>query len=291
MIQIASLHIYPVKSCGAVDLSEAKIGPRGFENDRNWIIVNSRGEKVTQREHSRLALVRPSLEQGELTLDAPNMPTLAVSKSEGESSQIDVWDNICPGIRESDEAAAWFSEYLGEPAALYRFDGTGHRPVDTEWAGESGVGTGFSDITQFLVANESSLTELNKWRADQGMAASRIDRFRANIVLSGLQPWQEDEIAALETEDGSAKIELVRPCSRCRITDVDQQTGVEEDLGNLHILGQNRKFRNYLGGAKVMFGVQAITLNGEAQSLRVGQELKRAEVSTGLPGLPRLFPL
>jgi uncharacterized protein YcbX len=218
------------------------------------------------------------------------MSEITIQTSSGEARQIDVWDNMCPGIRESDEAAEWLSEYLHEPAALYRFDTTGHRPVDTEWAGESGVGAAFNDITQFLVANQTSLTDLNKWRAEQDMPESRIDRFRANIVLEGLEPWEEDKIPALEAR-GGAKLELVRPCSRCRVTDVDQQTGVEEDLGNLHILGQNRKFRNYLGGAKVMFGVQAITLNGTGQTLKVGQELHKAEVSAGLPGLPRLFPL
>lgn len=49
-----------------------------FFRIRRWIIVKS-GRPETQRQLSRMALIRPSFTAAGLTLDAPNMPTLTVS--------------------------------------------------------------------------------------------------------------------------------------------------------------------------------------------------------------------
>jgi uncharacterized protein YcbX len=46
-VTVKSLHIYSVKSCGSIDLSEATIEERGFTYDRNWMIVTPGGTKVT----------------------------------------------------------------------------------------------------------------------------------------------------------------------------------------------------------------------------------------------------
>ncbi len=56
---IKSLTIYPVKSCGPVEMQRALIGPRGFVYDRNWVIVREDDAVfVTQREYPRMALIQ-----------------------------------------------------------------------------------------------------------------------------------------------------------------------------------------------------------------------------------------
>jgi uncharacterized protein YcbX len=51
-----------------------------------------------------------------------------------------------------------------------------------------------------------------------------MDRFRPNIVLAGLPAWAEDHIDTLRI--GALTLRLVKPCTRCTIPAVDQQTGL-----------------------------------------------------------------
>ena len=57
MITIASLFVYPVKSCRGIALLQARLTPRGLQYDREWMVVSRDGRFLTQREAPRLALV------------------------------------------------------------------------------------------------------------------------------------------------------------------------------------------------------------------------------------------
>jgi uncharacterized protein YcbX len=52
-----------------------------------------------------------------------------------------------------------------------------------------------------------------------------MSRFRPNIVIEGAGSFGEDSIAALALPDAEGRLEFARPCSRCVITDIDQQSG------------------------------------------------------------------
>jgi hypothetical protein len=39
MGHIASLHVYPVKSCRGIDVPDALVTPTGLEWDRRWMIL------------------------------------------------------------------------------------------------------------------------------------------------------------------------------------------------------------------------------------------------------------
>src|ERR1700675_2204010 len=77
--QIARLFIYPVKSCAGVEVREALLTDTGLELDRAWMVVDAQGVFVPQREHPRLALVRPHLKPHELVLSAPGMQALHIA--------------------------------------------------------------------------------------------------------------------------------------------------------------------------------------------------------------------
>jgi len=289
MPRVESLHVYPVKSCGGIDLQQATIGPRGFLYDRCWIIVDEQGRKLTQRDITSMATVRTSLSSEAITLSANNLEPLSVPlvSERSERTRVDVWGNECIGLDEGDEPAAWLSDALRRNVRLLRFDETSFRKLDPEWIGDTKATAAFSDVLPFLVVNTASLDALNKMRADRGMPPCTIDRFRANIVLNGLEAWAEDEIPALQI--GEIKIDLTRPCSRCRVPSIDQQTGVEEDYGNLEVLAEERKFKNYINRPGAMFGVQGMCTHGEGQTLKVGDEMTIVELTGNLPTVPRLF--
>ena len=52
---LASVHIYPLKGCRAVDLDQAVVEPWGLAGDRRWLLVDSDFRFVSQREHPALA--------------------------------------------------------------------------------------------------------------------------------------------------------------------------------------------------------------------------------------------
>jgi len=80
-----------------------------------------------------------------------------------------------------------------------------------------------------------------------------MNRFRPNIVLSGLPAWDEDHIDTISI--GSATLRLVKPCVRCQVTTTDQHSGARLSEEPLVTLG---RFRNNpdLGG--VTFGWNAV---------------------------------
>ena len=288
MVRVESLHLYPVKSCSGITLQEATVGPRGFLLDRDWIVVTPSGKMITQRDITSMATVGTSLSSSSLVLSSQSQPDSSVRLvcSRGERRTVDVWGNDCVGLDEGDGVASWLSKALGTGCRLLRFDDASFRNLDAEWIGDTRATAAFSDVLPFLVVSTASLDALNEMRAARGMPPCKIDRFRANIVLSGLDAWTEDEIPALQI--GGVKIDLTRPCSRCRIPSIDQQTGVEEDYGNLEVLAEERKFKNYIDRPGVMFGVQGMCTEGEGSTIIAGAAVTIVKQTVSLPTVPRL---
>lgn len=55
--------IYPIKSCGAFEISESwKLVSTGMEYDRQWMIVNASGVCVTQKHDPQLCLIKPRID-------------------------------------------------------------------------------------------------------------------------------------------------------------------------------------------------------------------------------------
>src|SRR3981081_1310802 len=77
---ITQLNIYPVKSCRGIALAEGLLTDEGLEYDRQWMIVASRGEFLTQRELPRLALIGTSVRDDVLMLTVPGTASIAVRR-------------------------------------------------------------------------------------------------------------------------------------------------------------------------------------------------------------------
>jgi uncharacterized protein YcbX len=72
-MQVASLHVYPVKSCQGVSVTSAAVSATGFSLDRIFCIVDETHTYVTQRENRVLAKIATALSEDErvLTLTSP----------------------------------------------------------------------------------------------------------------------------------------------------------------------------------------------------------------------------
>jgi uncharacterized protein YcbX len=278
---IEQLWVYPVKSCAGVALTEAELTDTGLLYDRAWMVVDSSGEFVSQRELPRMALIQPSFKLGQLMLRAPGMLSLHLALDAAEAPmKVRVWDDTVMAYDMGDVAAQWFSDFLGPDAPadlkrlrLARFDPEVKRACDARWTGGRAANTQFADGFGLLVTSTASLAELNERLAKAGEAPVTMQRFRPNIVLGGIEAHDEDRLGAMTIStgaDAAAVIEPVKPCARCPIPNIDPVTAVSTPAVSDALQSYRQDLR--LKGA-ITFGMNAIVLQGDGQVLRVGQRV------------------
>ncbi|MBD3893536.1 MOSC N-terminal beta barrel domain-containing protein [Hydrogenophaga sp.] len=291
-LQIEQLWIYPVKSCAGVALDQVELTDTGLAWDRAWMVIDADGVFVTQRQRPRMALIQPSFKLGELVLRAPGMMALHLSLESAEAAlQVRVWDEHVSAYDMGAVAAQWFSDFLGQPLRLVRFDPQGRRACSPAWCGGRSAHTQFADGFSLLLSNQASLDELNARLAQAGVAPVGMARFRPNIVLGGLPAYAEDRLAALHIDsaggahESGALIEAVKPCTRCALVDIDPATAEAPSSASpvLQMLQSYRQDPRVDGAAS--FGMNAIVLAGDAQMLRVGQRVT-TQASPAAGGAP-----
>lgn len=261
-LTVSGLFVYPVKSCGGISLNSAKITPRGFAYDRNWLVVDADGNFLTQRELRHLALVRTALEDHALVLTAPDMPAYRVPYDQtGERVPVSIWrDNGIGAVDQGDDVSEWLSSFLKTPVRLVRFADDAVRQVDQKYAPRETDQVGFADAYPFLLLSEESLEDLNN-RLDEPLP---MNRFRPNIVIRGGGAYAEDQWRCIEIN--GIKFELVKKCARCVVTTTDQDSALrgKEPLKTL------ATYRNSERG--VLFG-QNLTHQGEG-SVHIGDSIR-----------------
>lgn len=270
-VQIASLWCYPLKSGAGIALKGALLTPSGLDFDRTWMVTTTSGRFLTQREVPRLALIRPTLSGDALRLQAQPHAGLQVAdllvplRCAGPRVDVVIWKDTCIGIDAGDEAASWLAEVLQRDCRLVRFDPVQRRLSSRQWTGAIEAENHFSDGFPVLVISEASLADLNS-RLERPLP---MNRFRPNIVISGINPYDEDRID--ELSDGTVRLKLVKPCTRCKITTTNQQTAEVEGDEPLRTLKTYRYDPTLKG---VLFGQNAIILEGAGSLLKRGQSLQ-----------------
>ena len=257
---VSGLTIFPVKSCGGIELKNAFLDVRGFRFDRRWMIADQAGRFLTQREHPRLSLIGVKQEAGTFTLSAPGIPPLNIPLSVNDKPliQVVIWNDTVEAMTAEPDAAEWISSYLGIPCRFIYMPDTSYRPVNPRYAFKREQ-VNFADAFPVLLISEASLADLNS-RLDTPLP---MNRFRPNIVVAGCSPYEEDTWKRIQI--GSTTFLVAKPCDRCAITTVDQSTGIKgkEPLRTL------AQYRNRDG--QVLFGQNLIhERNGE---IRVGEEV------------------
>lgn len=263
---VTALSVYPVKSCRGIALDRAELTSTGLRYDRQWMVVSDSNRFMTQRELPRMALVQPVLVDEVLRLRAPGMPDFSLPVAgEGSRLEVTIWRDRCAALDQGDSIAEWFSQFLGRTARLVRFDPAGVRPSDSQWTGQTPAFSQFADGFSVLVISEASLEDLNARLA----TLLPMNRFRPNIVLGGLNPYDEDRIHELAA--ANVRLRLVKSCARCKITTTDQETGEVVGVEPLKTLKEYRWNAQLRG---VMFGQNGIVVGEAGAWLAVGQNLE-----------------
>jgi uncharacterized protein len=253
---LASLHVYPIKSCAGTSVDVWPAGELGFARDRRWMLTGDEGVFLSQRELPRMSLVKPEMKHDHISVTAPGMPTLEVPfETDGDRSLARVWGDPVEVVNAGEEASRWFSEFLRFPCRLVHLPEDSIRRVDPDFARPEDR-VHLADGFPFLLISEASLEELNE-RLEEPIP---MNRFRPNLVVRGCSPFAEDGWRNIRV--GEMSFRVVKPCARCAITTVEQTTG-EKGKEPLTTLAKFRKV-----GGKVMFGQNVI--HDAPGTLRVG---------------------
>jgi len=208
-ITVSGLFVYPIKGARGIEVTSARVTPLGFEHDRRFLLVDLRGNFVTQREFPSLALVTTSIEADTLTIQAPNQPPLQLPLRPGGSPDrtVQVWATTSRAVYTGQTAAEYFSTYFKTPVELVYMPESESREVDADYA-KQGEKVSFADGFPFLLTTEESLSDLNA-RLIQSVP---MNRFRPNIVVRGAPPWAEDSWTNLMI--GNVRFTSAKPCAR-----------------------------------------------------------------------------
>lgn len=285
MPTITALTLYPIKSCAGIALHEAMVTETGLSHgsvcDREWMLVDGNGQFLSQREHPKMALIRPSFEGGRLVLHAPGIAPLTLALERRDAThlsimQVQVWDDIVPASDEGESSARWCSTVIGIACRLVRFAPGARRVANNPWTGGQDVPTHFSDAYPLLLVSEASLADLNQKLLASGHRAVPMNRFRPNIVIDGIEAFGEDYAQSLCTRASGAteppiRLKPIKPCTRCPMPAVDQLTA-EIGPNPVDMLQSYRPNARMDGAAT--FGMNAIVSEGAGQFLHLGDELE-----------------
>ena len=259
---LQDIFIYPIKSLGGIRLEEARVEEKGFQYDRRWMLIDKAGRFVSQREFSSLALLQVEIQENGLLVfhkkQAQKSLFIPFDLAEGPDVPVVIWDDQVIGKVVSESVGRWFSDFLGFDVDLVVMPESSQRKVDPRYA-VNGESVSFADGMPYLIIGQSSLNELNS-RLESHVP---MNRFRPNLVFSGGEPYLEDKLRKIRI--GSVEFQIVKPCARCVLTTVDQETG-EKGKEPLKTLATYRTVNN-----KVMFGQNVVALSGGC--VKIGDEL------------------
>ena len=231
-------------------IASAAVKEKGLQHDRRWMLVDENNIFMTQRIHPSMALFRLSAEGAMCIIthgkDSIKLPF--IFSGMGPTIQTEVWGNAVTTIEVSGEHTRWFSERLGIKCRLVFFPEENSRLVDPSFA-VNHEHVSLADGYPFLIIGQSSLNDLNL-RLDNPVP---MNRFRPNLVFTGGSPYEEDGWKGFTI--GKNRFAGVKPCSRCIITSVNQDTG-EKGLEPMATLSGYRK-----GHGEVYFGQNVLAID------------------------------
>jgi uncharacterized protein YcbX len=245
-LQVDSLFIHPVKACRAVPVRSAELLSTGLRHDREFMIVDENGMFLTQRECPILARLAATAGDAALSLCGDDGRVVEVPYDiEGPAVEVEIWGDKVEATDCGAAAAGLLTTFAGTSARLVRMRDGFKREVDSDYA-EGGDIVGFADGFPLLVTTAAAIA------AARDAIGPEVDvrRFRPNIVVAGADAFAEDDWQTLEI--GETIIDLVKPCARCRVLDVDPDTG----RGGGTVLKGLARMRTR--AHKVLFGQNAI---------------------------------
>jgi uncharacterized protein len=254
-LTLSEIWIYPIKSLGGIRLKKARIMEKGIEYDRRWMLVDENGQFLTQRVLPQMSLFKLSIVGDKIIIVKKNpaikpdtIQLLISLESKGKTMHARIWNDNVDVTEVDPDISRWFTEQMGFTCSLVSFPEHNRRLVDPNF-NINNENVSLADAYPFLVIGQSSLDDLNTRLED----AVPMNRFRPNFVVTGGDPYEEDNWRNLRIGDN--RFIGVKKCARCVLTTVNQDTG-EKGTEPLFTLSTYRKENN-----KVNFGQNLVAVD------------------------------
>lgn len=289
---VIAINIYPIKSCAEIQVSSATVTPRGFQHDRTFQVVSKvdgAWHYCTPREKAfeKLFHIKTSLSyDGKcLTLSSPHVREPFTLNLEGAPTT-PLTTTVMGGKEFSledygNDVAEWLCNATGidtDPRLVgITHDNFGRCVEVNPDQGEelptpsSPIPLSLADEAPFLLTTQESLVDLKLRLESAGKDAVDMRRFRPNIIIGGLEPWEEDTLKRIKI--GSVEFHVWQRCGRCTMTTVDRDTlkRCGEPLKTLS------SFRERENGQR-NFGMHMIPVAGSDEGkISVGDEVEILE--------------
>lgn len=269
---VDSLTIYPLKGAQGVACDSIEIRHGGIVGDRELMLVQDGGE-YPQKDHPQLARVHVEpMADGRLKLTDPQAGEFVHEirrqlRGPGDEVAVSYHFNDITTCDQGDALAEWACKAMGEVGIrvvslprpwdrwipLPHFTRVDGKPQHQLYA-----------AAPVLLNNQASLDDFNR-RTQEPVP---MDRFRANVVVHGIDAYAEDDLEALSTD--AVELLFVTRCERCIITTTDQTTGERKTKEPIKTLSTYRRVEDkYASG--VAFG--AYMAPGREGTLRLGDRL------------------
>jgi uncharacterized protein len=265
---LSEIWVYPVKSLGGIRLNSAKVFEKGLEFDRRWMLVDENGVFMTQRLHARMALFKLALNGSELIIQYRYKPSPGIvfpsivldtnARASGQVFKAIIWHDEVDVLEVDPRVSEWFSSLMELNCRLVTFPESNPRPVDAAYH-VNHEHVSLADAYPFLIIGQSTLDDLNSRLKDP----VPMNRFRPNFVFTGGEPYEEDQWRNFAI--GSNRFIAVKPCARCNLPTINQDTA-EKGFEPLLTLSGYRKKEN-----KVLFGQNLVSV--DHTSVTVGDRL------------------
>lgn len=188
------------------------------------MLVDTNGVFLTQRTHAQMIFLKVELgEKGLVVFDSRNLEDqilIGYDQISDQEIEVEIWDDKVMAKIVDAQLDRWFGQKLGVDCRLVVMPDSTQRKLSQKYAvNEESVS--FADGMPYLILGQESLEELNS-RLENKV---RMDRFRPNIVFGGGAALVEDSWKKIKI--GEVEFQVVKPCARCVLTTIDQQTGVQ----------------------------------------------------------------
>ena len=194
--RLAGIRVYPIKSLDPLELEEAELasGLR-LTGDRDYALVDSQGRFLNaKRLGSSILSIRAVYSDRARVVDLAAGPESGRFELSGDRSAIE----------------GWFGRVLGQPVSL-RQNAVAGFPDDEDASGPTVIGS-------------ASIQAVAEWF---GLSAEEVRRrFRANLEIAGLGPFEEDSLFGppgrpKKFRIGDVSFLGLNPCRRCVVPTVD----------------------------------------------------------------------
>jgi uncharacterized protein YcbX len=272
MATLVRLSVTPVKALRLSHPLEVDLGPNGIPADRRFYVIDDRGALFDASDHGPLLRVVPDYDPGaeRLTLSFPDGSVVEGPGDElGADVTTDFFGRDVDGRIVEGPIAEALSAYAARPVRLVRVrrDGEGQ------------------DVHPLTVVSTESVRDLGN-RDDRPDLDAR--RFRINLEIEGVEPYEEDSWEGALVRVGEATIAVRGQIPRCVVTTLAPDTG-EKDFPTLTGIA---RYRPRIGGrGGLPFGVYAgVEVGGRVRVGDAVEPVSSAASPAGDPSRARTMP-